>query len=369
MKTRLVITLCGLLWGNITFADTLPSSQQFTPYHAHQWQTADTAHFSGSARFSRLPSVPNSTEAVGIVEFDAGSITDWYSHSHGQYLIVTEGEGRTQEWGKPIQIIKKGDVIWCPPNVKHWHGATPHSKMSHIVISPNAQNNKATWFEKVALPSFNRDDALQKISQNQPLDHRQLALIPITFWSAKGDLDQLKSTLQQGLDKGLTVSELQETFVHQYAYAGFPRALNGLLTLQNLLKERSEKGINDLQGESVAISDHLDFYQVGVQTINVLNERDNSGILWNTPSVDYALKAHLFGYLFSRDNLSAVNHELVTVATLISLESVPNQLRSHLMILKNLGIDKPEQQRITQNIAQYSPSSAQKTDDVLNAVF
>ena len=70
-----------------------------------------------------------------------------------------------------------------------------------------------------------------------------------------------------------------------------------------------------------------------------------------------------------RDNLSAVNRELVTVATLISLESVPNQLRSHLMILKNLGIDKPEQQRITQNIAQYSPSSAQKADDMLNAVF
>lgn len=87
------------------------AEQTTTPYTQHQWTAAPSEHFSGSARFTRLPEIPNSPDGSAIVEFQAGTITDWHSHSQGQYLIVTEGEGRTQEWGKPIQIIKKGDVI------------------------------------------------------------------------------------------------------------------------------------------------------------------------------------------------------------------------------------------------------------------
>lgn len=110
------------------------------------------------------------------MEFQAGTITDWHSHSQGQYLIVTEGEGRTQEWGKPIQIIKKGDVIWCPPNVKHWHGASEYSKMSHIAISPNAKENKATWLEKVELPKTDPKADLQKSAKTHRLQISNLPL-------------------------------------------------------------------------------------------------------------------------------------------------------------------------------------------------
>lgn len=73
-----------------------------------------------------------------------------------------------------------------------------------------------------------------------------------------------------------------------------------------------------------------DYYALGMHTLNTLSGQDNSAVLWNFNGVDYALKAHLFGYLFSRDNLSAGNRKLVTVSTLASLETVQNQLRSHL---------------------------------------
>jgi quercetin dioxygenase-like cupin family protein len=53
---------------------------------------------------------------------------------YGQHLIVTAGVGRTQAWGGPIEDIKAGDVIWCPPQVKHWHGASPTTAMMHIAI-------------------------------------------------------------------------------------------------------------------------------------------------------------------------------------------------------------------------------------------
>ena len=344
------------------------TEQTITPYTQHQWTVAPSEHFSGAARFTRLPEIPNSPDGLAIVEFQAGTITDWHSHSQGQYLIVTEGEGRTQEWGKPIQIIKKGDVIWCPPNVKHWHGASEYSKMSHIAISPNAKENKATWLEKVELPKTDPKADLQKISQNTPLANKQLAIVPIAFHSARGDLDHLKPAIEQGLASGLTVNELREIFAHQYAYAGFPRALNGLLTLQNVLKERGEKGIQDPQGNPPTQAEPTDYYALGTHTLNTLSGRDNSAVLWNFDGVDYALKAHLFGYLFSRDNLSPVNRELVTVSTLASLETVQNQLRSHIGILKNLGLNETELKRVVDEIRQQNPTAADKAESVLKDV-
>lgn len=82
----------------------------------------------------------------------------------------------------------------------------------------------------------------------------------------------------------------------------------------------------------------------------------------------YALKAHLFGYLFSRDNLSAVNRELVTVSTLASLETVQNQLRSHLGILKNLGLNETELKRVVDEMRQQNPMAADKSESVLKDV-
>lgn len=344
------------------------AEQIITPATQHSWQNAPREHFSGEARFARLPEIPNNPNGTAIVEFEAGTVTDWHTHSHGQYLIVIEGEGRTQEWGKPVQIIKKGDVVWCPPNVKHWHGAGEHSNMTHIAISPNARENKATWLEKVNLPKPDPKAELNKISQHTPLTAKQLAIVPIAFHSARGDLLALKPALERGLVSGLTVNELREIFAHQYAYAGFPRALNGLLTLQNLLKERAEQGIQDPQGNPPTATAPTDYYALGTHTLNTLNGRDNSAILWQFDGVDYALKAHLFGYLFSRDNLSAVNRELVTVSTLASLETVQNQLRSHLIILRHLGLSETELQRLIAEIRQANPSAAATAERVLKEV-
>ncbi|EEV24361.1 hypothetical protein AM202_05374 [Actinobacillus minor 202] len=111
------------------------------------------------------------------------------------------------------------------------------------------------------------------------------------------------------------------------------------------------------------------YYALGMHTLNTLNGRDNSAVLWNFDGVDYALKAHLFGYLFSRDNLSAVNRELVTVSTLAGLETVQNQLRSHLGILKNLGLNETELKRMIDEIRRQNPTAADKANEVLQQVL
>jgi quercetin dioxygenase-like cupin family protein len=65
--------------------------------------------------------------------------------------VVISGQGLTQEWGKPVQVIRPGDVIHCPPGVKHWHGATRTTAMTHLAVTGTLQDGKnATWMEKVS---------------------------------------------------------------------------------------------------------------------------------------------------------------------------------------------------------------------------
>ena len=87
--------------------------------------------------------------SIGNVTFDKGARTNWHKHSGGQILLVTAGEGRYQEKGKEIRILKKGDVVKIPPNVEHWHGAAPDSEFAHISIEPNIPNNQTTWLDPV----------------------------------------------------------------------------------------------------------------------------------------------------------------------------------------------------------------------------
>jgi quercetin dioxygenase-like cupin family protein len=84
-----------------------------------------------------------------IVHFEPGARTAWHTHPLGQTLIVTEGVGWTQIEGGPVLEFNAGDVLWCPPQHKHWHGATPHSAMTHIAIQESLDGSPVTWMEHV----------------------------------------------------------------------------------------------------------------------------------------------------------------------------------------------------------------------------
>ena len=106
--------------------------------------------FTGTTHLNMLVTKDDTfNSSIGNVTFDAGARTNWHKHSGGQILLVTAGEGRYQEKGKDIQILKKGDVVKIPPNAEHWHGAAPNSMFAHISIEPNIPNNETTWLEPV----------------------------------------------------------------------------------------------------------------------------------------------------------------------------------------------------------------------------
>lgn len=90
----------------------------------------------------------------GTVTFEPGARTAWHTHPLGQTLIVTAGKGWVQEWGKPAQSIKTGDMVWIPPNVKHWHGASKSTSMTHIAVSEALDGKSVTWMEKVSSSQY-----------------------------------------------------------------------------------------------------------------------------------------------------------------------------------------------------------------------
>jgi quercetin dioxygenase-like cupin family protein len=85
-----------------------------------------------------------------IVRFDAGARTAWHSHPLGQTLIVLEGTGWTQIDGGPIQEFNAGDIVLCPRDTRHWHGATPQAPMAHVAIQETLDGTNVNWMEHVS---------------------------------------------------------------------------------------------------------------------------------------------------------------------------------------------------------------------------
>lgn len=107
-------------------------------------------YFTGTTYLERLSENDNIWHSsIANVTFEIGARTNWHKHSGGQILLVTAGEGRYQEQGKEIQVLKPGDVVRIAPDVIHWHGAAPDSMFSHISIETNLPDNSTTWLEPV----------------------------------------------------------------------------------------------------------------------------------------------------------------------------------------------------------------------------
>jgi quercetin dioxygenase-like cupin family protein len=92
----------------------------------------------------------------GHVTFEPGARSAWHTHPLGQTLIVTSGLGWAQADGGPIEEIRPGDVIWFPAGLKHWHGATPTTAMTHIAITESLDGKNADWMEKVTDEQYRR---------------------------------------------------------------------------------------------------------------------------------------------------------------------------------------------------------------------
>ena len=223
-------------------------------------QPGPAENFTGAVRVERLFGAVEPARATGgLVTFESGARSAWHTHPLGQILIVTAGIGRVQMWGGPIQEIRKGDTVRIPPNVKHWHGASPGSSMSHLAITEQRDNKAVDWMEQVTDSEFNAPlpgqpataatsgptraqqlvgDIAPKLAEltdnvlfadvwaRPQLARRDRSLVTVSALVAMNRPEQLRSHLALAKQNGVTEEELVEAITHLAFYAGWPSAMS-----------------------------------------------------------------------------------------------------------------------------------------------
>jgi 4-carboxymuconolactone decarboxylase len=223
----------------------------------------------------------------------------------------------------------------------------------------------------VSLLSFTSVSQAQTISIPE-LGAKQQGIITIAAFTANGNLEKLKTSLNEGLDAGLTVNEIKEVLVQMYAYTGFPRSLNAINTFITVIEERESKGIHDELGrEANPLPADKSSIELGteIQT-QLVGAPYKAKFIAFTPAMDQFLKGHLFGDIFGRDNLDFQSRELATISALSSMEGVTPQLQSHFNVGFNIGLTETQMKSLISVIeAKVGTKEAANATAALNKVI
>lgn len=290
------------------------------------------------------------------VTFQPGARTAWHSHPAGQHMVVIEGTAMTATRDGRVIEFQEGEAVWCPEGVDHWHGAKPHQKMTHFVVTNNKDGNNAQWESKVTDAQY--DAAVNAIQSTQAsfnlLSSTDQNLAVIVALASGGAIVDLTLALEQALDAGLPVNTLKEAFIHVYPYAGFPKSLNALTTLMTLVEERKQAGKKDIAGEEASALPEADKAQkLGAEVQTELVGHPVAGPLFDfAPITNTFLQKHLFGDVFARGLLSLKERELLTLALLANLPGTEPQLKSHVAIARNTGVTEAEMSELVELLRQ-----------------
>jgi 4-carboxymuconolactone decarboxylase len=228
-------------------------------------------HFTGSVRVDPLFREDTSLHmGAASVTFEPGARTAWHIHPLGQTLIVTAGKGWVQQWGGPIEEIRERDVVHIPPNVKHWHGATATTSVTHIAIQESLNGKTVEWMEKVSDEQYGTspsasgeitsgtreaavaqrmfgdfDPKLAEITDNvlfadvweRPgLTRHDRSLITVAALIAMNRSEQLRSHLQRARANGVTKEEVIEVITQLAFYTGWPNAVSAIAVAKETFK-------------------------------------------------------------------------------------------------------------------------------------
>ncbi len=211
---------------------------------------------------------------------------------------------------------------------------------------------------------------LQTNAQDMALTTRQQALVAIAATEAKGDIEGLKAALNEGFAAGLTASEAKEALSQLYAYTGFPRSLNALGALQQVIVERKEAGQRvDAGREADPLPKDYDALSQGTEVQTRLCGGQPFTYAF-APQTDYYLKAHLFGDIFVRNNLSFADREVVTVSAISALPGCEPQLQAHVSGARNMGVSDEALREIPAQLeAKVGAAEAERLRGALAAVL
>jgi 4-carboxymuconolactone decarboxylase len=277
----LTITLAALslAWAMPAWAQE-PARLIITRAASRPSRVAPAENFTGMVRVQLLFDTTAMTRAYGAsVSFEAGARTAWHTHPRGQVLIVTEGVGRVQRWGAPVEEIRPGDVVRIPPGAKHWHGASPTTAMTHIAIVEHRGGRSVEWLEQVSDAQYSARPGAQGAAAPPPrgvagdsvgpsvaqqlmgdiapklaqltdsvlfgdvwarpgLSPRDRSLVTVSALIAMNRPDQLRFHLVRAHANGVTRDELVEAITHLAFYAGWPSAVTAVGVAKEVLPQR-----------------------------------------------------------------------------------------------------------------------------------
>jgi len=215
----------------------------------------------------------------------------------------------------------------------------------------------------------------QAVNDTLSLSAKQQSIIPIAAFTASGEMDRLNAALFGGLEAGLTVNEIKEILVQMYAYAGFPRSLNGISALMSILDERKARGIDDVIGKDAStIPADLNRDEYGAKVRAKLSGLDNipPPAAWQefSPIIDVFLKEHLFADIFARDVLDHQQRDLATIAALANMPGTGGQLRYHLGAAMNTGLSETQMKDFILVLkSEVGEQEAEAASDILTGVL
>ena len=191
----------------------------------------------------------------------------------------------------------------------------------------------------------------------------------IAAFMASSDMPGLNTALNQGLDAGLSISEIRVILVQLYAYVGFPRSLNALNELMTVVQARKQRGIEDAPGRepgrAIPVGDELLAAGTANQT-RISGAPVKGPVFEFAPVINRFLQTHLFGDIFERDNLDWQSRELATVGALAATPGVEPQLRSHMAASLRVGLGAAQLRQITELLKKHGdPQTAERAHAAL----
>lgn len=253
-----------------------PKNISITRNSSQPPQMREAENFTGSVGVEPLlDATAPSRLAGGRVTFAPGARTAWHSHPLGQTLIVTAGAGWVQQEGGAKQEIRVGDVVWTPPGVKHWHGATATDRLTHIALTEQQSDGKRVeWMEKVSDAQYTAPAQAQPVpapvrlstTNNRPsaramgdfapklaeitddvlyadvwerpqLSRRDRSLVTVAALIAMNRPDQLRSHIARARANGVSKEEVVETITQMAFYAGWPNAVSALAVAKEVFQQ------------------------------------------------------------------------------------------------------------------------------------
>jgi len=322
---------------------------------------------------------------IGNVTFEPTGRTNWHAHPAGQILLVTSGVGYYQEQGKPAQLIREGDVVKIAPDVRHWHGASHQSSLTHLAIVPSARPDGTDWQQPVTAEEYNAaapaanatlaavplseaaagnykqlwpgtqssvqatDPDLLTVYQNfafgEVVGHdeldvktRLMALLAATIGGQA--LSEYCQLLDAALTVGVTPVEIKEVLYQVVPYVGMARVLD---FLQATNQRFTEKGIAlPLESQSTTTPETRFDEGYAVQRIIVGPKLDD--LHKNAPQdllhFQKFLSANCFGDYFTRTGLDHKTREIVILSALVALGGTEPQMKGHIQGNANVGNDR-----------------------------